>query len=500
MTTISAKVSRFSAVSGFVLLTALVALVTPVRPSTAQAQDVRSSLFAEVDQALKTSREAGADILVPKSYGQAMQHYRKAEEDLGRGRNLEGIRKELRTAASYFQKAEEGTALAKVTMATAIAARGRAESAEAGGFASETWSRAERKFQEAAERLEDGDVKSAQKKSSEAEALYRQAELEAIKANFLNDTWVLLEQADKQEVEKRAPKTLKTARNLVTQADRMLSENRYDSDEPRSLAKEARYEAQHAIYLAGRVQSVDKGRLSLEDIMLSDEGPLQRVAGALDLRASFNQGPDETTEEIVRRIEVYQDSIEALNSALSAHREQIVSMDARITELEANLGGVQRERSELAERVAAQARLRQTFERTEQMFERDQARVLREGNDIIIRLIGLSFAVGKSEIAPQHFALLTTVQRAIAEFPGAAVTVEGHTDAFGGDEQNLQLSQQRAEAVRQYLLANSSLDPSSVEAMGYGETRPVASNEAVEGRERNRRIEIVIHPQLSAGR
>ena len=60
--------------------------------------------------------------------------------------------------------------------------------------------------------------------------------------------------------------------------------------------------------------------------------------------------------------------------------------------------------------------------------------------------------------------------------------------------------EQRAEAVRQYLLANSSLDPSSVEAMGYGETRPVASNEAVEGRERNRRIEIVIHPQLSAGR
>ncbi len=131
------------------------------------------------------------------------------------------------------------------------------------------------------------------------------------------------------------------------------------------------------------------------------------------------------------------------------------------------------------------------------MFERDQARVLREGNDIIIRMTGLSFGVGKSEIEPRYFGLLTTVQRAIREFPGSRVTIEGHTDSFGGDDQNLQLSQRRADAVRQYLLANSSLDPAMVESVGYGETRPVASNDTVEGRARNRRIEVIIHPQLT---
>ncbi len=484
--------------SAMLILTALVtAAGSAVRPASAFAQDVRSSLFAEADQALEASREAQGDILVPKSHAQGMKHYRKAEEDLEKGRNLDGIRRELRAATAYFQEALEGTQLAKVTLARAITARDHAVRADAKGFASEAWRKAESKFQEAAERLEGGDVKSAQRRSSEAEGLYRQAELEAIKANYLNETWSLLEKAERLDVKKRAPITLARTQDLVNRADRVLSENRYDSDEPRSLAQEARYEAQHAIYLATTIEAIEKGRFSLEDLMLSAEQPLQRVAGSLDIRAAFDEGPDKTTEEILQRISMYQDSVQRLNSSLNEEREQVVSLEARVAELETDLGGVQRERSQLADRIAAQARLREKFANVEQMFERDQARVLREGNDIIIRMTGLSFGVGKSEIEPRYFGLLTTVQRAIREFPGSRVTIEGHTDSFGGDDQNLQLSQRRADAVRQYLLANSSLDPAMVESVGYGETRPVASNDTVEGRARNRRIEVIIHPQLT---
>jgi outer membrane protein OmpA-like peptidoglycan-associated protein len=74
--------------------------------------------------------------------------------------------------------------------------------------------------------------------------------------------------------------------------------------------------------------------------------------------------------------------------------------------------------------------------------------------------------------------------------------VQGHTDSYGSDEQNLQLSNQRAEAVKQYLLANSNLDASRVEAFGYGESKPIASNETTEGRAANRRVEVVIHPWI----
>ncbi len=68
--------------------------------------------------------------------------------------------------------------------------------------------------------------------------------------------------------------------------------------------------------------------------------------------------------------------------------------------------------------------------------------------------------------------------------------------AFVGDATNLELSQARAEAVREYLLANMrDLPASDVESVGYGESRPVANNETVEGRAKNRRIDVVIRPK-----
>jgi OOP family OmpA-OmpF porin len=61
------------------------------------------------------------------------------------------------------------------------------------------------------------------------------------------------------------------------------------------------------------------------------------------------------------------------------------------------------------------------------------------------------------------------------------------------------LSNERAEAVKQYLLANTKLDASRVEAIGYGESKPIASNETKDGRAANRRVEVVIHPAMLSG-
>ena len=77
---------------------------------------------------------------------------------------------------------------------------------------------------------------------------------------------------------------------------------------------------------------------------------------------------------------------------------------------------------------------------------------------------------------------------------------ESLIDPFGGDEvgadaSNLTLSEQRAEAVRGYLMGQMGLGYDQVTAVGYGETRPVANNETPQGRAKNRRIELVIYPQ-----
>ena len=123
-----------------------------------------------------------------------------------------------------------------------------------------------------------------------------------------------------------------------------------------------------------------------------------------------------------------------------------------------------------------------------------------KGQNVLVRPVGLVFASGSPQIETQYFALLRKVQDAIRVFPNSLVVVEGHTDSFGGDETNLMLSRDRAEAVRAYLLANMrDLSPEDVQFVGFGESRPVANNESVDGRAKNRRIDLVIRPKTTAG-
>src|SRR5690606_11529423 len=146
--------------------------------------------------------------------------------------------------------------------------------------------------------------------------------------------------------------------------------------------------------------------------------------------------------------------------------------------------------------LEAEARVREQFDRIERMFARDEARVSREGNEIVLRMVGLTFASGRADIDQAHRALLDKVRQAMDVFPGSQVVIEGHTDSYGGDESNMALSRQRAEAVSGYLTSELGVEAFRVSAVGYGETRPIANNETPQGRERNRRIDIRIRPQL----
>jgi outer membrane protein OmpA-like peptidoglycan-associated protein len=149
----------------------------------------------------------------------------------------------------------------------------------------------------------------------------------------------------------------------------------------------------------------------------------------------------------------------------------------------------------LQRRVDAQERLRSSVAALEATFSPDDARVVRQGDDVVLSLLGIKFPSGKSTIDASSAALMKKVQQGLALFPGASVSVEGHTDANGSDSQNLILSQDRADAVRQYMVSNFGFNPEKVSSVGYGEARPVATNETAAGRARNRRIDLVIHPE-----
>jgi outer membrane protein OmpA-like peptidoglycan-associated protein len=104
-------------------------------------------------------------------------------------------------------------------------------------------------------------------------------------------------------------------------------------------------------------------------------------------------------------------------------------------------------------------------------------------------LEGVNFVTDSSELTPESKAILDKVAESLQEWREVDVEVEGHTDSVASPSYNLDLSQRRAESVREYLVSKG-VASSRLTAKGYGETHPVATNATPEGRAKNRRVEL----------
>ncbi len=109
----------------------------------------------------------------------------------------------------------------------------------------------------------------------------------------------------------------------------------------------------------------------------------------------------------------------------------------------------------------------------------------------------LKFNSGSADILPQHGAEIAKVGNFMQQYPDTSVVIEGHTDSQGAASFNQQLSQQRADSVRAYLIKTYNLDPGRITAKGFGESRPIANNGTREGRAQNRRVVAVIKASVA---
>ncbi len=101
------------------------------------------------------------------------------------------------------------------------------------------------------------------------------------------------------------------------------------------------------------------------------------------------------------------------------------------------------------------------------------------------------FATAKYRVLPDSFPLLDQVVQVLSDYPKMRVSIQGHTDNVGGETMNMRLSQARADAVRDYFV-NKGVVPDRLESVGYGPTKPIASNKTERGRSANRRTEFRI--------
>lgn len=126
------------------------------------------------------------------------------------------------------------------------------------------------------------------------------------------------------------------------------------------------------------------------------------------------------------------------------------------------------------------------------LFKQNEASILANlDGSLLIRLQKLKFASGKSKIDASFYDMLGRLKEALDIYADRNVRIEGHTDNQGEVKANQVLSLKRAEAVRDFLIA-AGVDGGRLKALGYGEVRPIASNEFGKGREMNRRIDIAI--------
>jgi outer membrane protein OmpA-like peptidoglycan-associated protein len=484
-----------TAQTGYARRLLLVALLFATTAANAQ-DELRNTFFKDADAAKAAAEAADASLFAPRNFERGMKEYRDAEVALERGRNIETVRSNAAQATGYFRTATQSAELAKTALSQVLKSRQDAANARAPELAAEIWQDAQKEFGDAIRLLERGDLSGAKRREIEATSLYRDAELVAIKAEYLTETRRLLADADRARVGRYAPITLGRAKSLLANAERELNENRYDTDLPRNLARQANYEAKHAIYLSEVVRLERDKKITVERLVLNWEKPMNAIAGAADISPDMADGPTRLADELVAFIEHQSNEVQRLEQEQQESETRVADMADELRALDERLGGATVERAALVQRLEAQARVKEQFEQVEKMFTRAEARVFREGNTIILRLIGLSFDSGASQMKQQNFDLLAKVEKAIDVFPRSEIIIEGHTDAYGGDESNQILSQQRAESVQQYMINAMRIPSYRLIATGYGETRPISSNETETGRARNRRIDIVIKPNI----
>ena len=111
---------------------------------------------------------------------------------------------------------------------------------------------------------------------------------------------------------------------------------------------------------------------------------------------------------------------------------------------------------------------------------------------IIVNMSDVLFDTGSSTLKPGAREKLAKISGILLAHRGLTLQIEGHTDSVGTDDFNQQLSERRSDSVRDFL-AEEGVPGSSMSARGFGKTQPVASNDTADGRQRNRRVELVVN-------
>jgi OOP family OmpA-OmpF porin len=392
----------------------------------------------------------------------------------------------------HLLKAEEITKVTRTSLADVIKSRDLARQAGAAKLGYD-YTDAEQTFLSLTSAIEKGDLAYADKRKVALAETFRSLELRAIKTETLGEVRRLIEQAKNSRVDKIAPQSFNIAQNKLSEADAFITQHPYEKEMMHQKANEALFMSQRMFQVVDQSEKIKN--MKPEEMTLWVEKILYEITAKLAATDMRNQPYETQVKNIVGSIDSLQKDRQFMFDKVKTLKSEIETKNSQIADLE----GKTREQQIIKERLAAEKRFNELFIEVQNLFSSDEAEVYKKGDSLVIRLRAIQFPVGKSVIMPDNYPLLSKIQQSIRTFGEPDVVIEGHTDSTGSNEINELLSQQRAESVRQYLLANKTLSYDRIVAVGYGSSKPLASNATEEGRAVNRRIDVIIKPQAQIG-
>ncbi|HKI62080.1 MAG TPA: OmpA family protein [Mariprofundaceae bacterium] len=347
--------------------------------------------------------------------------------------------------------------------------------------------------------MEKGELNETQQQAASAEKLYRQS-LDIMIPTMSAMAMRLISKASSAGAKRYAPQTMVAAKDkagtLRAYADGI------STTVPERPADALRL-ADYALNLTQRIKELRRDNSSHEQLLLQARDFRMQLATKLNLAVDASDPvADVAAADLVRAI----DDLQAdLAQERREHREDVQRLKAEYAaELQAKLVEQKNEILHTKDeqlssmKDAFRAKLeRETFEKNRQakvskLFKDGEVSILANlDGSLVIRLTGLQFAPNKSKIDASNYDLLARLKQALDIYADRKVRIEGHTDNQGDVKPNQVLSLKRAEAVRDFLIA-AKVDGARLKALGYGEVRPIASNDFAKGRAMNRRIDVAI--------
>ncbi|MBO9667444.1 MAG: OmpA family protein [Bdellovibrio sp.] len=396
--------------------------------------------IAHTDDMLKAAKEKQVDVLSPDNFKDAQKNLNKAKEYLADKKSPDKILEKVSYSRAWLNEANAKAELSTRQLSGIQDARQGAMAAKAPEYFPKEWKKLNNQLENVTKDIEGGNLKAADKKGPDIIAGFRQLERDSVSNTYLGKAEENLTAAKKADAEKKTPKTYGMVQMKYNNAEKLIAED------PRNTA---------AIARAGEEVTADSYMLG-------------------EVMNKVNAG---NSEDLVLQSMRQQRTISGQQSALNSQNRTLRKTEAELKEAE---------KSQALIDTAAKIR---------SQFKPNEAEVFTQDGKVMVRLKGLNFPSGQASLGPKNKAFVKKVETALADIPTSKISVEGHTDSTGSAAVNQRISEQRAKAVSDQLIANGA-PADRVDSVGLGDEKPIGSNSTAHGRAQNRRIDLVIEPQL----